>query len=106
LAARAQSVRSVVHVRELPEQDSELCRLLGGSPEAIRKALLEQADHFIANSPDVAEWLDSPDRVELVLNRIDASLFELAFEPGEKVRVAMISSNGRRKGIEDFIAMA
>lgn len=106
LAARAQSVRSVVHVRELPEQDSELCRLLGGSPEAIRKALLEQADHFIANSPDVAEWLDSPDRVELVLNRIDASLFELAFEPGEKVRVAMISSNGRKKGIEDFIAMA
>src|SRR5690606_10363093 len=106
LAARAQSVRCVVHVRELPAQDAELCKLLGGSPEGIRRTLLEQADRFTANSPDVADWPDSHDRVEHVLNRIDARLFELAFDPREELRVAMISSNGRKKGVEDFVAMA
>lgn len=106
LAARAEGCSSLVHVRELPESDPALCRGLGLTPDEIRAHLLEEADRFIANSPLVAAWLNCPERVEVVPNRVDSCLFDLPFEPAPALRVGLISSNIIKKGIEDVAQVA
>lgn len=106
VAARAEGCSSLVHVRELPESDPALCRGLGLTPEEIRTYLLEEADRFIANSPLVAAWLNCPERVEVVPNRVDSRLFELPFAPAPVLRVGLISSNIIKKGIEDVARVA
>lgn len=105
-AARAEGRPAVVHVRELPAGDPELCRALGMAPEALRAALLAEADRFVANSPAVARWIDAPGRVEIRPNAIEESLFSLPFDPGPALRVAMAGNLTARKGIDDFFAVA
>ncbi|MDO6799750.1 glycosyltransferase [Shimia thalassica] len=105
-AARLEGCKSFVHVRELPAQDKYLSEGLGLSPEQLRQDLLENADRFIANSELVAEWLGCPDRVEIVHNTVDPALFDLPFEPGKVLNVALISSNIFKKGISDFLEVA
>lgn len=106
LAARAEGVPSVVYVRELVSEDVALCTNLGGSPQEIRQVLLQQADRFLATSQPVADWLDCPDRVTVRPNSVDDALFELPFDPGETLRVALISSNIAKKGLADLLAVA
>ena len=106
IAARLEGCACVVHVRELPAQDAGLCSLLGDTPQGLRRRLLVEADRFIANSPDVADWIGCPDRTALWPNAIDATLFDEPFSPGESLRVAMVSSNIAKKGIADFMQVA
>ncbi|NHQ75150.1 glycosyltransferase [Roseovarius gahaiensis] len=106
LAARAESCPTIVHVRELPQQDPDLCRILGDNAGGLRRRLLSEADRFIANSQAVADWLACPDRTTIRPNRIDPQLFNLPFAPGPAVRVGLISSNITKKGIADFVEVA
>ncbi|MBY6092914.1 glycosyltransferase [Maritimibacter alkaliphilus] len=106
LAARQEGVPSVVYVRELPAEDQGLCRMLGGSAEALRSALLAEADRFLATSGPVASWLACPERTEIRPNSVDPDLFDMAFAPGRPLRVALISSNTAKKGVSDFLAVA
>ena len=75
LAARAEGVPSVVHVREMPPDDPEICEALGAGSDAIRARLLASADRFVANSAMVARWLDAPGRVTVRGNAVDPALF-------------------------------
>ncbi|MEX5728142.1 glycosyltransferase involved in cell wall biosynthesis [Rhodovulum iodosum] len=107
LAARQAGVPGIAHVRELLDEDPDLCATLGEGPAEARAWLLAHADRFVANSPPVAKWLACPERTEVHLNPIDPALFELPPPvPEGPVRVAMISSNVTKKGIADFVAMA
>lgn len=106
IAARAEGCPSIVHVRELPAEDLQLCRILGDSAHGLRRRILAEADRFIANSPAVADWLDCPDRVTLQPNEVDPALFDLPFAPGSALRVGLISSNIAKKGIADFVSIA
>ena len=106
-AARAERCRTVLHVRELPAEDPDLCRTLGvGDPDALRQTLLEEADAFVANSPRVARWLDCPERTEIRPVAIDPRLFDLPAVPRDPLRVGLVGSNGARKGVADFMAVA
>ncbi|MFC3612448.1 glycosyltransferase [Lutimaribacter marinistellae] len=105
-AARAEGVRTTVHVRELPDQDVALRRHLGASAGALRQHLVENADRFVATSPSVAQWLGCPDRTVIRPNSVDEDLFDLRYSPQTMLRVAMISSNIAKKGIADFLGVA
>jgi len=106
-AARAEGCRPVLHVRELPAEDPDLCRTLGvGDPDALHRTLLEEADAFVANSPRVARWLDCPERTEIWPVAIDPRLFDLPAAPRDPLRVGLVGSNGARKGVADFMAVA
>jgi len=106
IAARRAGVPAVVHLRELPDEDPGLCDRLGLTPEALRDALLREADRFIANSAATAEWIARdralpPGRVVILPNAVDPALFDLPFSPGTPLRVALIGSNIAKKGIAD-----
>lgn len=109
IAARAEGVPGVMHVRELPAGDPALCAALGASPDAIRARILAAADRFVANSPLVAEWLDAPARVSVRGNTVDASLFDLPPPPPRPdgpVRVGLVGSLVAKKGVADAVALA
>ena len=106
LAARAEGVSSVVHVREMPPGDPAICTALGAPAEAIRARMLARADRFVANSEMVAEWIDAPDRVVVRGNAVDPALFDLPLAPSRPLRVALVSSNLAKKGIADAVAIA
>lgn len=132
LAGRAAGAEVVVHLREMPASDAAIRAAILGSaaatappgPEAaatIRMALLAEADRIVANSPAAAAWVDCPDRVAVVGNRVDPALFDLpvaprpvapdrvapaSFTPDRPLCAALISSNIAKKGIADAVAVA
>jgi len=111
IAARAAGVPSVLHLRELPDRDAELCARLGQDPQTLRAVLLDQADRFVANSDTTARWIDPqgnlpPGRVVVQSNAVDPALFDLPFAPQTPLRVALIGSNTAKKGVSDALAVA
>lgn len=111
IAARRMGVETVVHLRELPDSDPDLCARMNLSPGALRATLLAQADRFIANSAATAGWIDpegrlSPGRVVILPNAVDPRLESLDFAPGARLRIGMIGSNTRKKGIGNLVAAA
>lgn len=111
IAARAAGLPSVVHLRELPAGDAELCARMALSPETLRRDLLAGADRLVANSAAVARWLDPqglmpPGRLVIRPNTVDPRLAGLPFAPADPPRVALISSNVAKKGIADMVRVA
>ncbi len=107
LAARAARVPTTLHVREVPDQDQRLCFELGVTASELRARILDLADHLVANSDVVARWLDvTPERLTIRPNSIDPALFALPFDPQQPVRVALIGSMIRKKGIADMVTLA
>ena len=107
LAARQAGVKTLLHVHELPEHDPDLCATLGAESEQIRRHVLDLADRLVANSRAVADWLNAPERTVIVPNTLDFSRFDLPARPeSETIRVAMLSSNIPKKGLQDFVDLA
>ncbi|ETX26990.1 glycosyltransferase [Roseivivax isoporae] len=105
-AARAAGCESVVHVRELPENDPGLCRGLALTPDLLRTRLLNDADRFVANSGLVARWIGAAERTEIRPNAVSPALFDMPFAPGTPLRVALVSSNTVKKGVAEFVEVA
>lgn len=112
VAAKLAQRRCIVHVRELPEHDDELCHTLGASPAAIRDHLLTYVSRVIANSACVAAELKTPECTTIVPNVIEPDQFVSAQTeflqalPERPLRVGMLSSNLAKKGIKDFYQLA
>ncbi len=106
VAARAEGVESILHIREMPHEDATLCRALATTPDRLRAQIMEQADRFIVNSPLLAGWLDAPTRTQIRPNAVNPALFDLPFRPGKTLNVALISSNVLKKGVADLIQIA
>ena len=106
LAARAEGVPAILHIREMPHEDATLCAALAITPDALRDQLLVQADRFVVNSPLLANWVAAPERTQLRPNSVNPALFDLPFQPGETLHVALISSNILKKGLVDFLTVA
>ena len=107
IAARRVKIPAIVHVHELPANDEDLCQILNTTAKALQKAIHQQADHFVAPSSLVADWLDvDPADVTIVPNSIDTRLFDLPFNSAPIPRIGLISSNIAKKGITDFIEVA
>lgn len=110
IAARSAGVPSVVYLRELPDEDAELCARLQMSPKDLRALLLSQADRFVANSDATAQWIAAgaadgdtraSGRIAVLHNAVAPELFALPFTPQAPLRIALIGSNTAKKGVAD-----
>ncbi|WP_371158143.1 glycosyltransferase [Jannaschia sp. 2305UL9-9] len=109
LAAREAGVPTVVHVRELPAEDSALTTSLDMGPEALRETLLSQADRFVVTAQAARRWLGAGDRVTVRPNAVAPALFSLpapAAIRGGVLRAGLVSSNVAKKGVADLLAVA
>ncbi len=107
LASRSMNIPNYVHIRELPEQDPDLCNVLNANPDQIKDHVLENADNIIANSQMVSQYFALPDKTHVVHNLVNVEEFNIPNSvQGGVTTVAMISSNTPKKGIEDFLLMA
>jgi glycosyltransferase involved in cell wall biosynthesis len=108
-AARACGIPVVIHARELPEHDPDLCAALGATAMEVREQVRTQADFLVANSHVAANFFAMPGRSFVLHNTIDDAEFVLpAPEPSAltPLSVAMVSSNVPKKGLDDFVELA
>ncbi|MDN2661254.1 glycosyltransferase [Neptunomonas sp. CHC150] len=106
VAAKEMDVTSVVHARELAPEDEALCSTLGASAADVRSFVLEHADHVIANSLAVAQYIND-ERCYIVPNMIRVDEFSIGNMPlGARLAVGMLSSNLPKKGLYDFVELA
>ena len=106
VAAKQEGVRVITHVRELPEADPALCEALAATPTQIRDFVWSHADYCLANSEATARYLDHQN-VQVIPNTFNDRLLQLAPAVfNQPLKLALISSNIRKKGIEDFFLLA
>lgn len=107
LAGRQQNIPTLVHVRESPERDTDLCRAIGLSAEAIREQVLLRADHVLANSAFTAQAFNKPGTTHLVGNALNPANFDVPNRINSgMINIALISSNLPKKGLADLVAIA
>jgi glycosyltransferase involved in cell wall biosynthesis len=106
IAAKRNNVKSIVHVRELPENDPDLMQTLGETPAECRERLLSCCDFFIANSKLTASWLNAEERTLVVYNTVSEPAWLTEMELRQKINVCMVSSNIKKKGVSDFFEVA
>jgi glycosyltransferase involved in cell wall biosynthesis len=107
VAARRLHVPSIVHARELVDQDEELAGLFGEDPSAIVQRIRAEADFIIANSDTTHRLYHKEGRSWRLYNCIDVDAFDMVNEvvPG-RLKIGIISSNQQKKGIEHFVKLA
>lgn len=107
LAARRMGVPAIVHAREIITHDVALCELIGEEPQAIVEKVMEGADWIIANSRATADCFSKRDCTRVVPNTVDVAAFDIG-PPSltDGVRIAMVSSNMPKKGLQDFVEVA
>lgn len=108
IAARECGIPGVVHARELPVGDPDLWMFLGvAGPHELADDSLANADYVIACSRAVAAAFPLSAATCVVPNVIDAARFpERAAPVADRLRVALVGSTTRRKGLLEFVAVA
>ncbi len=106
LAARRAGIPAVVHAREIPYNDPDLCKWLGASAEELVGFVMAEADHVIANSKATANAYPLSGRTSVVPNFVDVRHFEITRPTDSAVRVGLVSSNSYKKGQLAFIKLA
>ena len=108
LAARQCGVKSVMHVRELPNHDSDLCSRLNATPEQIRTHIDSSSDRVIANSETTSKFINLKEKTSVVYNAVDVEKFLSlpVVEKHNELNVVMVGSNTVKKGIDDFFELA
>ncbi len=107
LAADLCGIKKVMHIREITEEDPELCSLLGADSIDILKHLKNLNNLYIANSKTTAQHYESFFPCEIIPNIIDSkSLKKKRNSHKESLNVTIISSNLPKKGIQDFFEIA
>ncbi|MFA3790781.1 glycosyltransferase [Aliiglaciecola sp. SL4] len=106
-AATRNNRKTVMHIRELPLNDPDLCEALGADAETVRNHCLKSSDYFIANSLAVLNFIDFKSRAFLIPNVIDIDVTTSKL-PSVKLPViaSLLSSNLPKKGIEDLLKVA
>ena len=106
-AAAACGVKVLVHVRELLEQDHDLCQFLSATPALVKHRVLENVSAVIANSQAVARWVGDKLTTYVVPNVIRPEDWPYSPMPDVRVlNVVMLSSNLPKKGLYDLVAIA
>ena len=96
-----------MHIREITEEDPELCNLLGADSVDIQKHLKHLNNLYIANSKTTAQHYESFFPCEVIPNVIDSKcLKKKRHSHKESLNVTIISSNLPKKGIQDFFEIA
>jgi glycosyltransferase involved in cell wall biosynthesis len=109
-AALRMGVPRIVHAREIPSEDADLCAKLGTDARSLVAAVNDRTDLLIANSRITAQNFRQPGSPEpsLVYNLVDtAALADVpAVSRSGPLRVGLVSSNIPKKGIHHFVELA
>jgi glycosyltransferase involved in cell wall biosynthesis len=107
LAARRLGLPSIVHVRELISLDDELAQRLGGTPAQIASEVCANTTYILANSASTLADYPCHDRGSFIYNSVSDRALDLPnlVDP-RRINVGMVSSNLRKKGVLDFVALA
>jgi glycosyltransferase involved in cell wall biosynthesis len=107
IAARRKGIPSIVHARELIDQDEELARGFGMAPAEIVYRIRSAADFIICNSDATHRLFYKQDRSFRLYNPVDVNEFDLPNEvtPG-RLKIGIISSNRLGKGVDHFFQLA
>lgn len=108
VAARSHNIETIMHVRELPDHDVDLCVRLEATPDQIKKHVDANSDRIIANSLVTSKFIDLEGKTTVVYNSVSSQLFNVPLKDNttECLNVAMLSSNTSKKGIDDLFAVA
>ncbi|QPG06024.1 glycosyltransferase [Salinimonas marina] len=108
IAARTRKCKSVMHVRELPAHDKDLCERLNSTPEQIRLHIDRNTDWVIANSQVTADYVALENKATVIYNSVERNKIESErdSETSLPLSVAMLSSNTLKKGIADLFHVA
>jgi glycosyltransferase involved in cell wall biosynthesis len=98
-------VRCVMHVRELPQEDTDLCIALENTPAQLRSKALIEAAHYVANSQAVADWLNTKSTVISPIT-VPPALFEIDSLPQVPLRIGLVGNLINKKGIGDVMMVA
>ncbi|MEE3026278.1 MAG: glycosyltransferase [Pseudomonadota bacterium] len=104
-AAKQADIPSIMHVRELVEFDDDLASLLQESPQFTHERVISSSDYFIANSAETANWLSEPERTAVIHNCVDTPITRASL-PSGSLKICMLSSNVKKKGVDDFFEVA
>lgn len=100
----------ITHVREMVDEDASIQEKIGLSASEILHDIDYRSTFVVANSTATASMLRKhieADKVFVAANGIDTSSFASLEGPnGGSIRVGIVSSNSRKKGIADFIKIA
>lgn len=105
-AAAKANVKTITHVRELPEFDEHIRNVLCEDEEETRERICRVSTHLVANSNVTAEWLDAKDKCNTVYNVVNVSTVTPAIDTSKPLKVCMLSSNLPKKGVKDFFEIA
>ena len=106
-AARLENIKSIIHVREIISRDIDLQNILKGSPEGIINTIRQESEFLICNSARTYNEFFKAGKSYQLLNTISNKLFDLEnIYEKENFTVGLISSNIKKKGIEDFLRIA
>ena len=86
-------------------RDSDLADLLRESPRQTHARVIASSDYFIANSEETARWINEPERTTVIYNCVDTSPSQNSM-PSGSLKICMLSSNVKKKGVEDFFEVA
>ncbi len=107
VAARRLGIPSVLHLREIITFDPDLAQRIGLPPEQIASEVNQRCDFVIANSHFTQTQQETPGNSFVLYNTADEAAFDLPLrERSGPLRVAMLSSNLPKKGLEDFFKIA
>ena len=104
-AAKKADIPSIMHVRELVEFDKDLSDVLKETSQQTHARVIASSDYFIANSKETAHWLKEPERTTVIYNCVDTPSIRVSM-PSPPLKICMLSSNVKKKGVEDFFKVA
>ena len=104
-AAKKANIPSIMHVRELVEFDKDLSYVLKETSQQTHSRVIASSDYFIANSKETAHWLKEPERTTVIYNCVDTPSVQVPM-PSPPLKICMLSSNVKKKGVEDFFKVA
>ena len=108
VVAKKLNVKSIMHIRELIDQDKALIDHIGLQPTEILTEVSNAADILIANSSETATLFNKTGKCVTVANAIDVESFDknLPLLNDGILRVGMLSSNIKKKGLEELLKLA
>jgi glycosyltransferase involved in cell wall biosynthesis len=107
IAAKRLGVPSVLHLREVIAQDPDLAARIGLPAEQIVAEVADYSDFVIANSHFTLTQQEKPENSFVLYNTADEVALDIPVRARQGgLRVAMLSSNLPKKGLQDFFAIA
>jgi glycosyltransferase involved in cell wall biosynthesis len=107
IAAKQLGIPSILHLREVITRDPDLAERIGLPAEQIATEVAQYSDFIIANSHFTLTQQRKVENSFVLYNTADEVALDIPLRTRhDGLRVAMLSSNLPKKGLEDFFTIA